>query len=91
MAGAPTIASRLAGGGPYDVFRDGVDELLARSEAELREALRSLTRSPALRTEIAGRPRERVLAEYRAADRAEEWVEAYRWAAEHAGCQAAGG
>jgi hypothetical protein len=89
MAGAPTIASRLRGGGPYDIVRDGVDGLLARNKAEWREALRSLTRSPALRAEIAGRARERVLAEYRAADRAAEWAEAYGWAAEHAGSRAA--
>jgi glycosyltransferase involved in cell wall biosynthesis len=85
MAGAPTIASRLMGGGPYEVIRDGVDGLLARNRAEWRQALRSLARSPALRAEIAGRARERVLAEYRAADRAVEWAAAYRWAAEHAG------
>ena len=85
MAGAPTVASRLMGGGPYDVVRDGGDGRLARNKAEWREALRSLARSPARRTEIAGRARERVLAEYRVADRAVEWADAYRWAAEHAG------
>jgi glycosyltransferase involved in cell wall biosynthesis len=91
MAGAPTAASRLMGGSPYDVVRDGVDGLLARNKAEWREALRSLARSPARRAEIAGRARERVLAEYRAADRAIEWADAYRWAAEHAGRGAATG
>ncbi len=85
MAGAPTVASRLMGGGPYEVIRDGVDGLLARNKAEWREALRSLARSPALRAEIAGRARERVLAEYRASDRAVEWAEVYRLAAEHSG------
>jgi glycosyltransferase involved in cell wall biosynthesis len=85
MAGAPTVASRLMGGGPYEVIRDVVDGLLARNRAEWRDALKSLARSPALRTEIAGRARERVLAEYRAVDRAVEWAAAYRWAAEHAG------
>ncbi|HEX7490691.1 MAG TPA: glycosyltransferase [Candidatus Limnocylindrales bacterium] len=90
MAGAPTIATRLAGGGPYDVIRDGVDGLLVRGKAEWREALRSLARSPALRAEISGRARERVLAEYRAADRAAEWAAAYRWAAENARSRAAG-
>jgi glycosyltransferase involved in cell wall biosynthesis len=85
MAGAVTIASRLMGGGPYEVIRDGVDGLLARNKAEWREALKSLARSPARRAEIAGRARERVLTEYRAADRAVEWADAYRWAAGHAG------
>jgi glycosyltransferase involved in cell wall biosynthesis len=85
MAGAPTVASRLMGGGPYDVIRDGVDGLLARNKTEWREALKSLARSPVRRAEMAGRARERVLAEYRAADRAIEWADAYRWAAEHAG------
>jgi glycosyltransferase involved in cell wall biosynthesis len=85
MAGAPTVASRLMGGGPYDVIRDGVDGLLARNKAEWREALRSLARSPVRRAEIAGRARERIMAEYRAADRAAEWADAYRWAAENPG------
>ena len=89
MAGAPTVASRLMGGGPYDVIRDGVDGLLARNKAEWRAALRSLARSPTLRAEIAGHARERVLADYRAADRAAEWADAYRLAAEHAGRGAA--
>lgn len=85
MAGAPTVASRLMGGGPYDVIRDGVDGLLARNKAEWREALRSLARSPARRADIAGRARERIMAEYRAADRAVEWADAYRWAADNPG------
>jgi glycosyltransferase involved in cell wall biosynthesis len=84
MAGAPSVATRLMGGGPYEVIRDGVDGLLARNKAQWRDALRSLARSPALRAELAGRARERVRAEYRAADRAVEWADAYRWAAEHA-------
>jgi hypothetical protein len=85
MAGAATIASRLMGGGPYDVIRDGVDGLTARNRTQWRAGLRTLAASPTLRAELAGRARERVLAEYRAADRAVEWAEAYRWAAEHAG------
>jgi glycosyltransferase involved in cell wall biosynthesis len=72
------------GGGPYEVIRDGEDGLLARNKSEWRAAIKSLAQSPARRLEIAGRARERVLAEYRAADRAIDWAEAYRWAAEHA-------
>lgn len=85
MAGAATIATRLMGGGPYEVIRDGVDGLMARNKTQWREALLTLARSSSLRAELAGRARERVLAEYRAADRAVEWADAYRWAAEHAG------
>ena len=85
LAGAATVASRTMGGGPYDVIRDGVDGLLARNKAEWRDALRRLAASPDLREELAGRARERVLAEYDVRQRATEWADAFRWAAEHAG------
>jgi hypothetical protein len=85
LAGAATIASRTMGGGPYDVIRDGADGLLARNKAEWRDGLRRLVGSQTLRQELAGRARARVLAEYGADKRAEEWADAYRWAAEHAG------
>jgi len=85
LAGAATVASRTMGGGPYDVIRDGVDGLLARNKGQWREAIRRLAGSRALREELAGRARERVLAEYTADQRAQEWADAYRWAAEHAG------
>jgi spore maturation protein CgeB len=73
------------GPGPYDVIRDGVDGLLARNKAEWRDGLRRLAGSQTLRHELAGRARERVLAEYQADKRAEEWADAYHWAAEHGG------
>jgi hypothetical protein len=85
LAGAATIASRTMGPGPYDVIRDGVDGLLARNKAEWRDGLRRLAGSQTLRHELAGRARERVLAEYQADKRAEEWADAYHWAAEHGG------
>lgn len=85
MAGAPTIATAFSGPGPYDVIRDGVDGLLARNKAEWRDGLRRLAGSQTLRHELAGRARERVLAEYQADKRAEEWADAYHWAAEHGG------
>jgi hypothetical protein len=85
MVGAATIASRTMGGGPYDVIRDGVDGLLARNKAEWRDGLRRLVSSPGLRADLAGKARERVLTEYSADRRAEEWADAYRWAAEHGG------
>jgi glycosyltransferase involved in cell wall biosynthesis len=85
LAGAPTIVSGLHGPGPYDVVRDGVDGLVARSPADWERHLRSLAASPDLRTEIAARARERVLADYTVEIRASEWADAYRWASEHAG------
>jgi glycosyltransferase involved in cell wall biosynthesis len=90
MAGAATIATRMPGGGPFDVIRDGVDGLLASDRAEWSSALARLTESPAFRAEVAGRARERVLADYTVAARAPEWADAYRWAAEHAGRAVAG-
>jgi glycosyltransferase involved in cell wall biosynthesis len=85
LAGAATIVSGLAGPGPYDVVRDGVDGLVARAGTDWERHLRSLATSPGLRSEMAARARERVLAEYTVAARAPEWANAYRWAAEHAG------
>jgi glycosyltransferase involved in cell wall biosynthesis len=85
MAGAPTIASGFDDAGPYDPISDGIDGLVARTPADWDRHLRALAASPELRTEIAGRARERVLADYTVATRAVEWTEAYRWAAEHAG------
>ncbi len=85
LAGAATVASRTMGGGPYDVIRDGVDGLLARNKGQWRDQLRRLVASTTLRQELAGRARERVLAEYTADQRAQEWADAYRWAAAHGG------
>jgi hypothetical protein len=85
LAGAATVASRTMGGGPYDVIRDGVDGLLARNKAEWRDGLRRLAGSPQMRQEMAGRARERVLAEYDVRQRAGEWADAFRWTADHAG------
>ncbi len=85
LAGAATVASRTPFGGPYDVIRDGVDGLLAGSPREWRRQLERIVASRTLREELAGRARERVLAEYDVRDRAAEWADAYRWAAEHAG------
>jgi len=90
LAGAPTIVTGFDRPGPYDVVRDGIDGLVARSTPDWARHLGSLAASPALRSEIAGRARERVLAEYTVAGRAGEWVDAYRWAAEHAGLGRAG-
>ena len=84
MAGAPAVVSGFHGPGPYDVVRDGVDGLVARTPAEWGRHLEALASSRDLRAEIAGRARERVLSEYTLESRAGEWADAYRWAAEHA-------
>jgi len=91
MAGAATVASRTMGDGPYDFIRDGVDGILAGDAAEWRSGLERLAGSRTLREEIAGRARELVLAEYDPDARAEEWADAYRWAAEHGGSGALSG
>ncbi len=85
LAGAVTVATRTMVGGPYSVIRNGVDGFLVKGKAEWFETLLRLARSPELRAEVAGRARERVLAEYDARRRAAEWADAFRWAAEHAG------
>jgi glycosyltransferase involved in cell wall biosynthesis len=85
LAGAATIASRTSEPGPYDAIRDGTDGLLASSRGEWLEALTRLAASSTLREELAGHARERVLAEYTVDQRADEWADAYRWAADHAG------
>lgn len=90
MAGAATVATRMPEGGPFDAIRDGVDGLLATDYEEWLDALTRLAASPALREELAGRARERVLAEYTVEVRADEWADAYRWAADHAGRSAGG-
>jgi glycosyltransferase involved in cell wall biosynthesis len=85
MAGAASIVSGFSGGGPYDVVRDGIDGLVVRQPGDWEKHLRSLAGSAALRHEIAGRARERVVAEYSTSVRAREWDDAYRWAADHPG------
>jgi hypothetical protein len=89
LAGAATVASRTMGSGPYDVIRDGEDGLLARNKSEWRACVKRLAASAGLREQLAGRARERVLAEYDIRDRVVEWADAFRWAAENAGRGAA--
>ena len=80
LAGAATVASALDGG-PYDPIRHGVDGLLAGSPDEWARHLAALAASPALREDLAGAARERVLRESTIAVRAPEWAQAYRDAA----------
>ena len=83
MAGAPAVVAGMEGPGPYDAIRDGIDGLVARTSQDWLRHLEALAASRDLRAEIAGRARERVLAEYTVECRAGEWADAYRWAAEH--------
>ena len=85
MAGAATVATRIPNGGPFDPIRHGVDGLVVDRPSDWFDALRELVGSRSLREDLAGRARERVLAEYTVKARAPEWADAYRWAAEHAG------
>ena len=85
MAGAATVATSFGPAGPYDVIRDGVDGLLATSRADWERHLRRLAASPELRRELAGNARSRVLREYTVAVRAEEWAEAFFFAAARGG------
>jgi hypothetical protein len=89
LVGAVTVASRFgtsgAETGPYAMIRHGVDGMLVSGEAEWHRALTDLAAAPALREEMSGRARERVLTEYQVRDRAAEWAAAYRWAASHPG------
>jgi glycosyltransferase involved in cell wall biosynthesis len=85
MADMAFIGQRFKGEGPYQVVRDGVDGLLARGAQEWHDSVRKLATSPDLRADLAGRAKERVLAEYDYRLRAQEWADAIRWAAEHPG------
>lgn len=85
MTGAAFIGERPRGDGPYAVVKDGVDGLLARGRGEWYETMKKLTRSKDLREQLAGAARERVLKEYHYKDRAKEWADAFKWAAENKG------
>ncbi len=83
MTDMATVAQRFSGPGPYDVIRDGVDGLMARSNRDWNDAIKRLATSKQLRDDLAGAAKERVLAEYDYRVRAAEWADALRWAAEH--------
>lgn len=86
MVGAAFIGERMRGAdSPYAVVRDGVDGLLARGRQEWHDAVKKLVRNPGLREELAYNARERVLKEYHYKDRAKEWADAFKWAAENKG------
>jgi len=80
------IAQRVqTGPGPYSVIRDGVDGLMVKGRQDWHDAVARLAKSKDLREQLAGAAKERVLAEYDYRQRAHEWADAFRWAAEHAG------
>jgi hypothetical protein len=83
MSDMAFIGQRFNGEGPYAPVRDGVDGLLVRGAQEWHDAVKKLATSPDLRADLAGRAKERVLAEYDYRIRAAEWADAYRWAFEH--------
>lgn len=85
MADMAVVAQRWKGDGPYSVIRDGVDGLLAKGAQEWHDAVKALASSKGLREQLAGAAKERVLAEYDYRVRAQEWADAFRFAASHAG------
>lgn len=85
MSDMAFIGQRYNGEGPYSVIRDGVDGLLARGSQEWHDAVGKLAKSKDLREQIAGAAKERVLAEYDYRERAKEWADVFRYAAENAG------
>lgn len=85
MTGAAFVGQRFKGDGPYEMVKEGVDGLLAKGRQEWYDAIKKLARSKDLREQLAGAARERVLKEYHYKDRAKEWADAFKWAAEHKG------
>jgi hypothetical protein len=85
LAGAAFIGERVGKDGPYSPVRNGIDGLLARGRQEWYDSVKKLARNPAFREDLAAAAKERVLKEYHYKDRAKEWADAFRWAAENRG------
>lgn len=83
MAGAATIAQRFMGPSPYNVIENGVDGILAKGAQEWADGVKKLVRNKDYREDMAGRAKERVIRDYDYRKRAEEWADAFHWAAEH--------
>jgi hypothetical protein len=88
MTGAAFIGQRYKGEGPYAPVRDGIDGLLAKGRQEWHDAMKKLVKNPNLRLDMAAAAKERVLKEYHYKDRAKEWADAFKWAAENRGKKA---
>lgn len=85
LAGAAFIGERVGKDGPYSPVRNGIDGLLARGRQEWYDSVKKLARNANLRADLAAAAKERVLKEYHYKDRAKEWADAFRWAAENRG------
>jgi hypothetical protein len=85
LAGAAFIGERVGKDGPYSPVKNGIDGLLARGRQEWYDSVKKLARNPAFREDLAAAAKERVLKEYHYKDRAKEWADAFRWAAENRG------
>ena len=84
MVGGAFVGQKFKyGESPYSVVRHGVDGLLASTRTEWFDAMKSLVSSKDLREQLAGAAKERILKEYDYKERAQEWAEMFRWAAEH--------
>jgi hypothetical protein len=85
MVGAACIGERIGNIGPYSMINHGVDGLLAKGRQQWYDAMKLLIKNPGKREEMAHNARERVLREYHYKDRAKEWADAFKWAAENKG------
>jgi spore maturation protein CgeB len=84
MVGAAFVGQKFKyGESPYSMVRHGVDGMLASTRSEWYSAMKSLVESKDLREQLAGAAKERILKEYDYKERAQEWAEVFRWAAEH--------
>jgi hypothetical protein len=84
MVGAAFVGQKFKyGEAPYSMVRHGVDGMLASTRSEWYSAMKSLVESKDLREQLAGAAKERILKEYDYKERAQEWAEVFRWAAEH--------
>jgi len=85
MAGAAFIGERIGNIGPYSMINHGVDGLIVKGRQQWYDAMKLLIKNPGKREELVHNARERVLREYHYKDRAKEWADAFKWAAENKG------
>lgn len=85
LVGAAFVGERIGNLGPYSMVKNGIDGFLVRGRQEWYDAIKKLAKNPAMRADMAAAAKERVLKEYDYRDRAKEWADAFRWAAENRG------
>lgn len=85
MVGAAFIGERIGNLGPYSMVKNGIDGFVVKGRQEWYDAVKKLARNPSMRADMAAAAKERVLKEYNYKDRAKEWADAFRWAAENRG------